>query len=292
MKYIFTMVVFFCSLSAISQTRKDQLISDCKVFSKTTQASYSYEFNESSFSKELIALCHNDVLAYYGKSKMDDLDKALYKKSEEYKTDLNNFNKRKNEKMAIIYPFESLSEPKWDFSANGFSFRAKETRSFEQKNCLRFMDLIIPINPNLAKSNDDWHFFKCSNLVKLQEIRANKDKIELLLIFKSGMAAVNGIWSAEVKDYVYLLNPVSLYLLNKSTGEVVLDLSNCLRKSGIATDKQRIEATAKAKQKKNKSTKSTEPLYRRTCTFCNGTGRRNGFACGSCNGKGYENVYF
>ena len=72
MKYIFTMVVFFCSLSAISQTRKDQLISDCKVFSKTTQASYSYEFNESSFSKELIALCHNDVLAYYGKSKMDD----------------------------------------------------------------------------------------------------------------------------------------------------------------------------------------------------------------------------
>lgn len=232
--------------------KKDQLISDCRVFSKRTDASYGYEFRNSEFFRQLVALCNNDVLAYYGKNRLDELDKALYKKSEAYRTDLSNFNKRKHEKMAIVFPIDRDSEPEWEFSSNGFSYRANGTRPSptDNTNLLGFMDFVFPVNPNLVKPDDHmkcWHTFKCNNLEKLLEIRANKDNLEMIYIFKPGVAAISRYWNSDVKDYVYLLNPIGLYLLNRNTGEVVLDLSKCLRKATMATEKQKIEAFAKAK---------------------------------------------
>lgn len=291
------------SVSVMGQTNspeKKLLISDCRVFSKTTQANYYYEFENSEFYRQLIALCKNDVMAYYRKDNLDDLDMALYKKSEGYKTDLNNFNKNKNEKMALIFPFEPLSEPRWEFTSNGFSYRVLETKSFEQKNCLRFMDLIIPINSNLAKSNDDWHFFKCNNLEKLQELRANKDNVEVLFIFKAGKAAISAYWSTNVKDYVYILNPVALYMMNKTTGDIIIDLSNCLRKTGIDADKQRIEAASKTKLNARKKTYHSKPKQIR-CSYCSGrgyyeqghvTGPSTKERCEYCYGKGYTMEYY
>lgn len=285
--------------------KKDQLLSGCRVFSRTTQATYSYEFKESFFYRELIALCSNDVLAYYGKSRMDDLDKALYKKSEEYRTDLSNFNKKRNEKMAIVFPLDKLSEPEWEFSSTGFSFRALGTKPSptDNANLLGLMDLVFPVNPNLVKPDDHlkcWHTFKCSNLLKLQEIRANKDNLEMLYIFKPGAKAISRYWSADVMDYVYLVNPIALYLLNSNTGEVVLDLSNCLRKTGIAADKQRIEAYAKNHYNKIKPKKHSTPKQQR-CLVCGGKGYTEYYPVGSavlkrerctyCYGKGYTIDY-
>lgn len=286
--------------------KKDQLLSGCRVFSRTTQATYSYEFKESFFYRELIALCSNDVLAYYGKSRMDDLDKALYKKSEEYRTDLSNFNKKRNEKMAIVFPLDKLSEPEWEFSSTGFSFRALGTKPSptDNANLLGLMDLVFPVNPNLVKPDDHlkcWHTFKCSNLEKLQEIRANKDNLEMLYIFKPGAKAISRYWSADVMDYVYLVNPIALYLLNSNTGEVVLDLSNCLRKTGIAADKQRIEAYAKNHYNKIKPKKHSTPKQQR-CLVCGGKGYTEYYPVGStvlkrnrctyCYGKGYTMEYY
>lgn len=285
--------------------KKDQLLSGCRVFSRTTQATYSYEFKESYFYRELVALCSNDVLAYYGKSRMDDLDKALYKKSEEYRTDLSNFNKKRNEKMAIVFPLDKLSEPEWEFSSTGFSFRALGTKPSptDNANLLGLMDLVFPVNPNLVKPDDHlkcWHTIKCSNLEKLQEIRANKDNLEMLYIFKPGAKAISRYWSADVMDYVYLVNPIALYLLNSNTGEVVLDLSNCLRKTGIAADKQRIETYAKNHYNKIKPKKHSTPKQQR-CLVCGGKGYTEYYPVGSavlkrerctyCYGKGYTIDY-
>lgn len=277
---------------------KWQLLSGCRVFQRTSAASYGYEFKNSNFYKELVALSNNDVLAYYGKSRMDDLDKALYKKSEQYKSDLSNFNKRKNEKMAIVFPLDKDSEPEWDFSSTGFSFRADGTKPSptDNANLLGLMDLVFPVNPNLVKPDDHmkcWHTYKCNNLEKLREIRANKDCLEMLYIFKPGLQAISRYWSADSKDYVYLVNPVALYLVNSISGEVVLDLSNCLRKTRISADRQRIESYAKAKYKKIMSEKTTPRQV--VCFRCGGKGYINTSAgkerCTWCYGRGYEINY-
>ena len=284
--------------------RKDQLIRDCKVFSRTTDASYGYEFENSEFFRQLVALCNNDVIAYYGKNRLDDLDKAAYKKSEQYKIDLSNFNRSKNEKMAIVFPLDRDSEPEWEFSANSFSFRANGTRPTDFSNQLGLMEFVFPVNPNLVKSDDHircWQTFKCSSIEKLQEIRSIKDYIDVLYIFKPGVSAISRYWTSDVKDYVYLLNPIALYLLNRNTGEVVLDLSKCLRKATMATDKQKIETFAKTKFNKRKGTKHSTPK-KEMCFGCGGKGyiERTPIGsltkvrdrCTNCYGKGYTLEYY
>lgn len=284
--------------------RKDQLIRDCKVFSRTTDASYGYEFENSEFFRQLVALCNNDVIAYYGKNRLDDLDKAAYKKSEQYKIDLSNFNRSKNEKMAIVFPLDRDSEPEWEFSANSFSFRANGTRPTDFSNQLGLMEFVFPVNPNLVKSDDHircWQTFKCSSIEKLQEIRAIKDYIDVLYIFKPGVSAISRYWNSDVKDYVYLLNPIALYLLNRNTGEVVLDLSKCLRKATMTTEKQKIETFAKTKFNKRKGTKHSTPK-KEMCFGCGGKGyiERTPIGsltkvrerCTNCYGKGYTLEYY
>ena len=208
--------------------------------------------------------------------------------------------------MAIVFPLDRDSEPEWEFSSTGFSFRAIGTKPSptDNTNLLGLMDLVFPVNPNLVKPDDHmkcWHTFKCRNLQKLQEIRANKDRLEMLYIFKPGVKAISRYWSADVMDYVYLVNPIALYLLNSNTGEVVLDLSNCLRKTGIAAEKQRIEAYAKAKFNAMKKTYHSK-AKRVRCSYCSGrgyyeqghvTGPSTRERCVYCYGKGYtmENYY-
>jgi len=249
---------------------KKQLLSGCSVFQRTTAASYSYEYKNSNFYKELVALCNNEDLTHYGKSRM----------------------------MAIVFPLDKDSEPEWEFSSTGFSFRANGTKPSptDNTNLLGLMDLVFPVNPNLVKPDDHmkcWHTFKCNNLEKLREIRANKDCLEMLYIFKPGLQAISRYWSADSKDYVYLVNPVALYLVNSISGEVVLDLSNCLRKTRISADRQRIESYAKAKYKKIMSEKTTPRQV--VCFRCGGKGYINTSAgkerCTWCYGRGYEINY-
>ena len=291
---------------------KRMLIDGCNTYTPPRNEFFSYDFERSNYFTLFKALCDNDVLAYYGKDKLDDLDKTVYKNSEQYKSDLAVFQKKKTEKYALAYPFGSNAE--WKFFADGFSFESWKhtTTDFASNirpNYMGFMSLLIPVLSSQTKLNDLQQYFKCTDLEKLQQVRSMKSDLELLYIFKPGMT-VTTIINTYSTHYAYFTNPIGLYLVNRNTGETILDLSYCLRKTGFSNDKQRIEAAAKADYKKRQQAQErNKPKYHSTakpvqCSVCLGRGvtvgspeKINGVwvsekRCYFCNGRGYTMEHY
>ena len=291
---------------------KRMLIDGCNTYIPPRNEFFSYDFERSNYFTLFKALCDNDVLAYYGKDKLDDLDKTVYKNSEQYKSDLAFFQKKKTEKYALAYPFGSNAE--WKFFADGFSFESWKhtTTDFASNirpNYMGFMSLLIPVLSSQTKLNDLQQYFKCTDLEKLQQVRSMKSDLELLYIFKPGMT-VTTIINTYSTHYAYFTNPIGLYLVNRNTGETILDLSYCLRKTGFSNDKQRIEAAAKADYKKRQQAQErNKPKYHSTakpvqCSVCLGRGvtvgspeKINGVwvsekRCYFCNGRGYTMEHY
>lgn len=266
---------------------------------------FPYEFTESKFYEQYIALCENDVLAYFGKSKLDDLDKSIYTNSEQYISDLEEFKRKKSEFFVLTYPLDD--KVNWKFFSDGFSFHAwsEATEDFGnyRPNYMAFRELIIPIKSNLVTLENYYTHFKLDNVEELLKIRELKSDLELVYIFKVGttvISYIDGSYSHK-KQITY---PTGLYLVNRKTGNTLVDLSYCLRKPNLKDEKQKIEAAAKANYKRsqqrsaqsNRSSRN-QPMVRRTCPECMGSGvyiwqSGNRQKCWTCDGKGYTESYY
>ena len=247
-----------------------------------------YKFFEESDASEFRALSANDLFAYFGKKNMDDLDKAVYVKSSQYKADMQSFQQKRNKKFAILTPFVYKDMPK--FYADGFApcFDGRIRSNF--KNFIEINDIIIPIKPTCFRDNR--YFFKCNDTEKLVDLRSRKNDLYFLIIVKPGAKVVKsyGVFSGKPWDYATLASPVSLYLVDCKTKETLLDLTSCLRKVNIATEKQTLEGLAKRdlqKEKKERGTYHKTPRIER-CPLCYGSGRLsyNGQRCSLCKGSG------
>ena len=271
-----------------------QYIEGCHSFTyERDQKNWKYRFFEESDASEFRALSANDLFAYLGKKNMDDLDKAVYVKSSQYKEDMQSFQQKRNEKFALFTPTSGLK-----FYADEFStyFPTAWSKS-NFKNFIEINDIIIPIKPTCPRNGQ--YFFKCSDTEKLVDIRSRKDDLYFLIIVKPGAKVVKSysVFTGKPWDYATLASPVSLYLVDCNTKETLLDLTNCLRKVNIATEKQTLEGLAKRdlqKEKRERGTYHKTPRIER-CPTCHGSGRLsyNGKRCSLCNGSGtIDNHYY
>ena len=247
-----------------------------------------YKFFEESDASEFRALSANDLFAYFGKKNMDDLDKAVYVKSSQYKADMQSFQQKRNKKFAILTPFVYKDMPK--FYADGFAPYFQSTWSKSNfKNFIEIYDIIIPIKPTCFRDNR--YFFKCNDTEKLVDLRSRKDDLYFLIIVKPGAKVVHSYGVFDGKPwYATLASPVSLYLVDCKTKETLLDLTSCLRKVNIATEKQTLEGLAKRdlqKKKREIGTYHKTPRIER-CPICYGSGSlsSNGERCSLCKGSG------
>lgn len=271
-----------------------QYIEGCHSFTyERDPNNWAYRFFEESDASEFRALSANDLFAYLGKKNMDDLDKAVYVKSSQYKEDMQSFQQKRNEKFALFTPTSGLK-----FYADEFStyFPTAWSKS-NFKNFIEINDIIIPIKPTCPRNGQ--YFFKCSDTEKLVDIRSRKDDLYFLIIVKPGAKVVKSysVFTGKPWDYATLASPVSLYLVDCNTKETLLDLTNCLRKVNIATEKQTLEGLAKRdlqKEKRERGTYHKTPRIER-CSLCKGSGRLsyNGKRCSLCNGSGtIDNHYY
>ena len=256
----------------------------------------SYKFFDKSDASEFRALSANDLFAYLGKENMDDLDKTVYVKSSQYKVDMQSFQQKRNGKFAILTPFVYKDMPK--FYGDGFApyFQSTWNKS-NFKNFIEIYDIIIPIKPTCFRDNR--YFFKCDDTEKLVDLRSKKDDLYFLIIVKPGAKVVKSysLYDGKPSDDVTLASPVSLYVVDCKTKETLLDLTSCLRKVNIATEKQTLEGLAKRdlqKEKRERGTYHKTPRIER-CPTCHGSGRLsyNGKRCSLCNGSGtIDNHYY
>ena len=260
------------------------------VISKETNASMWGRFS---------ALCNNDQLLFFGKDNLDDLDKALYKKSSEFQRDKKEFDTKRNGTYAVVVELKNNS---MKFSANGFTINSFATGTLRENpiypNYLRLPRFLFPVKPQIWVKDGELYKFACSDVDKLQQIRTSASDMALLLVFKPFMGG-------KVNSIPYsIANPIGLYLVNLSTGTMVLNLSNNIRKPTMQAEKTllaRGERFEKAEEERNK------PKYHKqakeiTCIFCGGKGYTEYFPVGSatltrsrctnCYGRGYTMEHY
>ena len=281
------------------------LLNDCIEYTEFDKDRHTPDFS-LPFWKKFAAMCENDQISYFNKNNLDELDKALYKKSDTFQKDKAEF----EEKCKGTYGlFVSFDEKVIKFTAEGFSFYVggygQLTRDDPTSiNYLKFPHFQFPIKKGVCvnKQNDYARYiFACNDVDKLKQIRECGKSLSLLLLFQPLTFAKVGI------DY-YIANPVGLYLVNHTSGEILLDLSASVRKTSLQQEKPIITSWQnfeKAKEERNKP-KYHKQAKQVRCMFCGGKGyteasqpeRINGVwttpthRCTFCYGKGYTMEHY
>lgn len=265
---------------------------------------YKYLVSDCSFGG-LYALAKNDVLLYYGKTNLDKLDQEIYKRSEQYKADLAEFQKKKTEKHAHL---RKIKVDNIYFEADGLVFNVNEYTTMQTIGMVDYYiednGLLFPIQPSaryLTKYSEIYIKFKTDDIDLLQKIRLNKKNLSILYIVKPSLS-VDFDYIAYYIDNegktrhetVGLTDLLNVYLINEETGETLADLSQIARKTTYQAEKQRI---TNAVRTYNAKRKANAPKYHRVpkqkaCEFCWGTGGTNGNRCIFCHGRGYTMEHY
>ena len=283
--------------------------------------------DNDQYVREIRGLSMDAPLYYYWRDKLDGLDKELYLKSDEFKSQLEAFNKNKDHLYA--YQIELGKRPYIDyppytdphFEANGFSFNMIFSYSLGfssiSKSHLMFRDqIMIPIQKNCVikvTESEQTIFFGCNDLNKLKYIRDNIDNISLVITFRSGKT-MEGLYQSSYSGEEYLCTfcrPENIYLYETKTGEAILDLTSNLRKLNTQAAWQQENQIIKSDQAKNarqraeyqrkqKTKKHHSVPIKERCSLClgfgyidsttNGVKHRN--RCALCYGLGYTEEHY
>lgn len=289
--------------TGVKQRPYRELIRDCNYYIVPPSDYYQSSLRESDFYRKFTTVSQNDLFAYFGKSNLSGLDKELYKQSEQYKADLAEFQRKKQEKYAIVGNIENPSSFV-KFEADGIVFRDNWSsyvpRNFGLSNhYIEFSNILFPIQQSF-RTNDGLKF-KTSDLQLLQRIRSQNKHLSVLFIFKPSASV---LYNERFEYYFHVTNLLALYLVDNETGETLLDMSKYVRKINFQTEKQRVlsgvrkyEAGQRAAAPKKHSTPKQE-----RCAYCGGQGYIEYFPVGSatltktrctnCYGKGYTLEYY
>lgn len=220
------------NLKAQNESTYDKLKAECTFLKQEKE----YEFE---------ALCANDMLKYFGKNELDDLDMAIYKKSAVYQEDLAHFERIKKEQKKFAVCFEAIGYmERFEIQSDGFKFYHSESYNFDAPSVMKhhvlYGNYAIPVIGNCVQDVDvPWTWgrcqrlhFACTDLSMLKYIKDNSKVIDLVFVIKPSMYR---------KENLFIGSTIGIYLFNSVTGELVLDLS----KYGRNIDSQA------AKQKEN-----------------------------------------
>ena len=285
----------------------------------------SYDFVEKNIrtlapnQSWMLSLCKEDVLAYTGRNNMDGLDKSLYLKSEDYQTDLNSLQEDRNSVFAYMHNLRDYGErynPNKEF---GVEFEA-DAMTF---NCLNIKNetnlefahigigqIAFPIQPVVTKAEwaSGYYYFPCSDIYALKKVKDNLGHIAFVILFKPAFA--KEISSANIflrTTEVGVVNPIAMYIVDKQSGEVLLNLSEYIRdissETGYKAEMALIENINKKekalqdkwdreyREAEAKKTYHKVPKEER-CWVCGGSGTITSDGvpikrCTNCYGRGY-----
>ena len=192
-------------------------------------------------------LCSNDIFMYSGKGINDELDKALYLKSDEYKTELEKFKKDKEGLFAIV---RNINDTELRFDASGFALFGNHTWDYIEGfigtkifygTGADFYEWFYWPEKDILQATENnglgtkHPYFNSNDINALADLKkcVNRgrmgDGTYLVILCKPGESRQKTLL-LSVKQVVYVANPISLYIVDGATGRVVLDLSHHLGK--------------------------------------------------------------
>lgn len=261
-----------------------------------------------SLFEDLFEANFNEMM---GIDKMDELDLLRYKESDKFKDDLIKFDNKINQVFTYVINLDN-DYPKsvTEFSTKGLTINVEFDghTKFKQVNenhikCWNAR-VYFPVQPNVAGVNDKPRrtiFFPCEDLDLLYKIKDNVKFMALVILCKPGITS----------SYYYFANPIAMYIVDKESGEVVLDLRNYIRDISSEAEKKKeiayLDASLKELSAENKRLEEEwRGTYHKTpkevsCLFCFGVGyikkRQNDIVvdidkCFNCHGRGYTMEHY
>ena len=309
MKYVVSILLLIVSVCVRSQSNNNlppyrELIADCNTYI-VPPTEYYQQSNlfKSEYYQKYNAISQNDMMAYLGKSALDGLDKELYKQSDQYKDDLALFQKKKQEKYALMLNIWK-SETNVTFDADGIVF-PDDWCNYPSKDIgilnyyIEICGLLFPVQS--VRTSNNYLKFKTTDLQLLQHIKLNNKNLSVLFIFKPSLCIpYEPSWS----HYFHVTAPIGIYVVNNATGETLADFSKIIRKTTFQVEKNRVQNSIRkyqATQRTNAPKKHSTPKQER-CAYCGGQGYIEYFPVGSatltktrctnCYGKGYTLEYY
>ena len=269
----------------------------------------------------MLSLCKEDALAYTGRNNMDELDKSLYLKSEDYQTDLNSLQEDRNSVFAYMHNLDNdgykNNKAFWvEFEADAMTFNCL---NINNETNLKFAHIGIgqiafPVQPVVTKAEwaSGYYYFPCSDIYALKKVKDNLGHIAFVILFKPAFAKETSSANIflQTKD-VGVVNPIAMYIVNKKSGEVLLNLSEYIRdissEAGYKAEMALIENINKKekalqdkwdreyREAEAKKTYHKVPKEER-CWVCGGSGTitSDGIPikrCANCYGRGYTLEY-
>lgn len=266
---------------------------------------------------ELYSICNGDFNnAVNDKiNNMDELDKAIYMQSEEFKSDQKlvltakeETEAAKNKTCAFVWELGGCNTV---FTTKGVQIMPPSnwknvTRLTENHICIK--NIAIPVQPSVQISNDSY-FFSCSDLMTLKRIKDGLINYAIVILFKPAFA--KEVYDIDKREGVAFVNPISMYIVDHE-GNVLIDLRNQIRsissKSDYAAEIAYIEnintnanhARKLKKKQQEKDLKESEEKLQKDlakmkyhkipkevrCIFCLGNG------CTYCYHRGYVKRYY
>lgn len=234
-----------------------------------------------SFLDALYSVCSGDVIYYAGKQDLDNLGQHIYLKSEQFQSDKLEMEKYRNTTFAFVLYLDHADKFQTDgyfckFYHHAFIHGAESMLNYE-KDYINVGKLLFPIKSGLFQ-NYNKYIFKESNIERLitarNAVNSDRGNIRLLILFKPNVL--------NKTKYMYLVNPIGLYLINYKTGETLLDLSGNFRKPDPIIDNKKIKEIETEIKKRQSKPRSKSKHY---CYMCGGKGYRTGSNMGGIKGK-------
>ena len=232
-------------------------------------------------------LCKNDMASYFNRRNKDDLDRALYAKSEEYKKDKIEFDKKRKRQIAFVM---SLGSVRIDFTSRGFSCFRQISSNCPEAAAPYYLDVGNILFPIKKMKNVNCPEFNTLSLEALKEMQDEKENIALLMIFKPNNAFSFLRSFFEKYETEAVVSPIGLYVVNLKTKKIIADLRSYMRNTAPAVEKKMIAQF-------NAKTFAGFPKYHKVpqklrCHTCFGLGfyrnsEGNKIPCLNCRGQGY-----
>jgi len=227
-------------------------------------------------------ICKDDFYHFAGKSKLDGLDKELYRQSDEYKKDVQRFNEMKQSEFYYIRRISSITFDSSNFivEIEGYSHRGT--------------GLYFPLK---TISADDARIkVQESDLNLLQTLKSVRDKLKVLIVMRPDFEY----------DAQYFGKPSAIYLFDTETNTIVYDISSYIKtvsKAQVVAEDKRRKAREDAEWRaRQKNIRHHSTPKRSTCNVCGGKGYitgsnldgvkgRTSSRCVYCYGRGYTETY-
>lgn len=266
-------------LSSLKEYRKNSYISGLPKYDDIIQGKI---FLDGDMEYKYRDICKDDFYHFAGKSKLDGLDKELYRQSDEYKKDVQCFNEMKQSEFYNIRRISSITFDSSNFivEIEGYSHRGT--------------GLYFPLK---TISADDARIkVQESDLNLLQTLKSVRDKLKVLIVMHPDFEY----------DAQYFGKPSAIYLFDTETNTIVYDISSYIKtvsKAQVVAEDKRRKAQEDAEwraRRKNIRHHSTPKIS--TCNVCGGKGYitgsnldgvkgRTSSRCVYCYGRGYTETY-